>query len=83
MVAINPEITQITKADPTEPDFLNYDLTTKKAEKNIYPRMPCGEMKIPDPIMVPTVSAIPPYTVIDRFNFALGLTPLDMALTPF
>ena len=37
--------------------------------------MPFGEMKIPDPIIVPTVSAIPPYTVIVRFNFVPSSLP--------
>ena len=66
-------MTQIINADPIEPDI---DI------------IPVGEINIPDPIIVPTTSDIPPHTVIflcnliPSFPFSLEspLTVLTLSL---
>ena len=52
-MAMNPQITQITRAEPIEP---------------LIEIIPVGDTKIPEPIIVPTTSEIPPRTVIFRFS---------------
>ena len=53
-MAINPHSTQIINAEPIEPDM---------------PMIPVGETKIPEPIIVPTTSEMPPITVIFLSSF--------------
>ena len=62
MVAMNPQITQMIKAEPSDP---------------LAATIPVGETKIPDPIIVPVTSEMPPNTVILRCS----RTPSSFALT--
>jgi len=57
---MKPQITQIIKADPTEPDI---------------EMIPVGEINIPEPIIVPTTKDIPPHTVILRANLTPSFFP--------
>ena len=51
---MKPHNTQIISAEPIDP---------------LMPMMPVGETKMPEPIMVPTTSEMPPKTVMLRSNF--------------